>query len=473
MIGYLNLKHNREKNLFTSVFILLFGTVIPKFTSIITLPIITSVLTKTSLGSYDLILTSGAMLLPIVTMQIHAGAFRFLIDADREESKKSIITNTVIFSLIFLIATLLLSLIVLVQLSLDSLMMICIFMYLSSDVIINVVKQFARGLSNTKIYSQSTVLNSIFELVTIFILFKIDNLNLFTAVLALVLGQLLASLYIVIKLKLITFLNYKFISLKVIKDLLNYSWPLVPSSFSSWVISASDKFLIAAFLDIEAVAINAIAVKLPNLFSYAQNAFNLAWQENASSSILDTDSSDYYSKIFNEIHSILVSLMSIIIALTPVIFFVLIKGDYDDAYSLMSIRFIAALFSSMSAYLGGIYIALKKSKNMGITTMITAIVSFLFNFILISHIGLHATAISCLISYILLFVYRAINIQNHIKITFNYSKIISLTFILILMAYFCSLRNYYTNLINIFISLVLVTTLMKSKLYYLKNKFIR
>ena len=48
---------NREKALAKNTFIIAIGTFLPKFSSIITLPIITGGLTKAEMGTYDLIST--------------------------------------------------------------------------------------------------------------------------------------------------------------------------------------------------------------------------------------------------------------------------------------------------------------------------------------------------------------------------------------------------------------------------------
>ena len=89
---------SREKNLAKNTLILSFGTFLPKFASLITLPIITAGLSKAEYGTYELINTLVSLFLPVVTLQIQAAAFRFLIDcrAD-EEKKKEIISNVFCF----------------------------------------------------------------------------------------------------------------------------------------------------------------------------------------------------------------------------------------------------------------------------------------------------------------------------------------------------------------------------------------
>lgn len=78
---------NREKALAKNTLILSIGEFLPKFSSIITLPIITGGLTKAEMGTYDLISTLVSLFLPVATLQIQSAAFRFLIDVRKEKKK--------------------------------------------------------------------------------------------------------------------------------------------------------------------------------------------------------------------------------------------------------------------------------------------------------------------------------------------------------------------------------------------------
>ena len=87
---------NREKALAKNTLILSIGEFLPKFSSIITLPIITGGLTKAEMGTYDLISTLVSLFLPVATLQIQSAAFRFLIDVRKEKKEtKRIITNII------------------------------------------------------------------------------------------------------------------------------------------------------------------------------------------------------------------------------------------------------------------------------------------------------------------------------------------------------------------------------------------
>ena len=68
----------REEKLLKNTLILSIGTILPKLAVFITLPIYTKYLTKTEYGIYDLIASVVLFLVPLITLQIQDGIFRYL-----------------------------------------------------------------------------------------------------------------------------------------------------------------------------------------------------------------------------------------------------------------------------------------------------------------------------------------------------------------------------------------------------------
>ena len=84
---------SREGKFVKSTLILSIGTILPRLATFVSLPIITSGLTKEEYGLYDLVLVLVSLLLPAVTIQIHTSAFRFLIETKDESDDKRIISS--------------------------------------------------------------------------------------------------------------------------------------------------------------------------------------------------------------------------------------------------------------------------------------------------------------------------------------------------------------------------------------------
>ena len=443
-----NIKMSREKKLFNNTLILTFGTIIPKLSSLVTLPIITAELTKAQYGTYDLINILATLFLPIATLQIQAAAFRYLIEMrGNENKKKEIITNIFIF-IVTVSAIALLALFLILR-NISNVMKILICIYFLVDTLISAARQVTRGLSFNKKYSLSAVINCIINLILILVLISWKNYSLLGLLIATIVPLLIALCYLIVSCKLYSFIDLRLISKSVIKEMLLYSWPMVPNSLSSWVMTVSDRLVVTYFLGIEVNAIYAIANKLPSLFIMIQGTFSLAWQENASLAVNDSDNELYYNKMFDSIFSILVGVMAILIATTPILFFILIKGNYQEAYYQIPILYMGVFFASLASFLAGIYIANKETKKVGLSTTLAAICNFLIDICFINIIGLYAASISTMVSYMILFAYRMYDIQKFQTIKYNLKKIILSVMLLGFMCVICYKQSNVLNIINI------------------------
>lgn len=443
---------SREKEFVKNSIVLSFGTVVPKLASIVTLPIITSCLTKAEYGTYDLITVLVSLILPVATLQMQAAAFRFLLKVKGDVKKqKRVITNITLFTIPVSIIVLFIFYWVL---NLSSITRLLVTLYFFVDIILNTFKQIARGLGHNEVYSIGTIINSFVEmLLTALLLLGLDK-GLNGVLISMASSQICAILFVTIKIRLLSYIDIRLFSISKIKEMIAYSWPMIPNSLSSWVMRLSDRLILTWVLGVEANAVYAVANKLPNIFSLFQSSFSLAWQENATVAVKDDDSSRYYGKMFEDIFDVLVGFMAILIAFTPIIFKILIRGDYDDAYNHMPILYLAVMFAAISSFLGGIYIAHMRSRDIGITTTIAAGINFVFNIIFVRVIGIYAASLSTLISYMILSGYRMIDVQKFQKISFNYKKIIIELIILSLFSFACFMRITLIDIINMIASLI-------------------
>ena len=438
---------NRQRELVKNTLILSIGTFLPKFTVLLTIPIITSNLTKVEYGTYDFVLTLVSLLLPIVTFQIHSAAFRFLIDCrDNPQEKKSVISN--IYAFILPVAIITLIILYFFLSDVEPITRLLIATYFFVDILSVATKQVVRGLSNNKLFSVGSALQSFCNLILVFFTVRIIRLKLNGVLVSLIVATIIELGVFVLGANLIKEVNFKLFDLTVIKKMLNYSWPMIPNTLSMWVLSVSDRFVLKGFIGLEAVAVYAAANKIPQIFTSVQSTFIFAWQENASLAISDEDVEKYYSDIFDKIFCILAGTMAMLIGATPILFWLLIKGDYADAYSQMPILFMGMLFSALSSFLGGIYVAHKRTKNVGITTMIAACCNLLVDFMLVRSIGVYAASISTLVSYFLLTIYRMKDVKNFQSISYKYVKIILCLLVLVAMCVLCCVNAFIINVIN-------------------------
>lgn len=464
---------NREKALAKNTFIIAIGTFLPKFSSIITLPIITGGLTKAEMGTYDLISTLVSLFLPVATLQIQSAAFRFLIDVREDEKEtKRIITNIISFILPTSLIALTILYLCLGNVSLVIRWLICLYFF--SDILMLSTQQIVRGLSNNKLYSASSVTISFSNMLLIVLTISVGKQGLVGVLASITIATTIGLILLLVKGHILSRIDLSLLSRKTLLEMLSYSWPMIPNSLSNWVLSFSDRAVLTAFMGLEANAIYSVANKIPALFTTVQGTFVFAWQENASLASKDSDADTYYAEMFDSIFGILVGIMALLIAATPILFWLLIRGDYKEAYYQMPILFMGMLFSSMASFIGGIYVAHKKTRSVGVTTILAAACNLVIDLVFVHKIGIFAASISTLVSYVFLTIYRMVDVQKFQKVKFNTGRFSLLIALLVLMCAICWIDTVALNVLNIILGCIIAVVvnrkIMKSILLTLKNK---
>ena len=452
---------SREGKLAKNTLILSIGTFLPKLASIITLPILTGCLTRSEMGTYDVILILESLFLPTATFQIQTAAFRFLIDArDDEEKVKEIMTTILVFAIPISLAAL--TILYLCLGRIDSTVRILVCLYFFVDSIVNILLQMCRGINENMVYSISAILSSLGKMIFAVICVYWLRAGLKGTVIALLMSAVFSFVFLVFKAGIYRYIDLRYFSRDKLREMLRYSWPMVPNCMSSWVMRVSDRFVIIFFMGIEANAVYVVANKIPGLLSIAQNTFTMAWQENASVVSRDRDASEYYSSMFRTMFDLMAGFFGLLIAAAPILFKLLIRGDYAAAYNQIPILFVGMFFFSMSTFLGGIYVAYMESKSVGITTTAAAACNLIVDIATIRWIGLYAASGSTLISYLFLFIFRSIDVQRIVKVKYNLSHMLVILTIMISESVMCFMQRPVLNLINLVLGVVVFMVINKS-----------
>lgn len=472
VIGVEEMEQSRENKLIKNTVILAIGTFLPKFAVFITLPILTGYLTKEEYGTYDLVLTLVSLLLPAATLQIQTAAFRFLIEKrDKKEDIKLIITN--IYAFIIPTSIIALGVLYFVLGSQESVIRIEICLYFMLDMLSSATRQVVRGLGKNSLYTMSAFISAISQVVFIFLLVGLAEWGLNGAVLALCIGEFGLFTYLFLKVKLLKLFDIRLISKRQIKSLLAYSWPMVPNSLSMWVMRVSDRLVITAVMGVAANAVYAVAYKIPSILNLAHSTFNMAWQESASIASKDSDANAFFSKIFNDFYNITTGMLSVLVGITPILFYILIRGDYGDSYNQIIVLYLAIFLCALSSFWGGLYVAYRKTKSVGYTAVASALINLMVDIVLIKWIGLYAASGSTLVSYLFLCAFRIIDTRKFLNIKYNYKHIFITIVIVIAQCIACAQRLLVLDIINFIAGVIIFVALNRDMIGLYWNRIIK
>ena len=459
----------REKSFIKNTIIIFLSKFCTQFLSFFLLPFFTTLLSTEEYGYFDLYSTYAWLLAIFLTLQLENGIFRFLIDKRENNSEiKNIITNGIIVILVQLLIFMSIYFICLKILKIKNIEYI--FIMTLSTSLLNLMLQISRGLGKNIEYGLASIISGSSNVLLCILFIKYLSMKLLGIVLAYVFSNILASLFLIFKIKIYKYINFSVLSKNKIKELIKYSFPLIPNSISSWIMSISDKIMISFLLGVSFNGIYSISTKFSLLISHIFNVFSLSWTESASMSNNDEDRSIYFSKIINIVFLLCSFMCLLILAAMPIIFKILIKELYFDAYKYIPILICASFFELFSILIGGVFIALKLPKEIATTTILGGIINILINIFFMKKYGLIIASLSTLISYIYIALARYLKISKYVKIKLNYFNFFIITIMYIIIVAFYYSRSIIFSIVCEFMILI-IFILMNHKflIQYLKK----
>lgn len=417
---------SRESKLMKNTAILGIGAIFSKGLVFLMIPFFSRWLSVDDYGNFDLYSTYITLLIPFMTLSSGEAIFRFLIDADKNEEKKQIITNGLLIFGIGNAVTIAIAMTYFIQSSKNIAIPFCCFLFCEA------MNQFAltylRGIKQLTLYTICNIMSMVGIAVFVTLFVKLLSLGLAGMLYGYATGYLISSIYALTATKFHSYIDLKTIESREVKELVKYSAPLIPNAISWWIVNASDRTIINMFLGSVANGIYAIAYKVPSLCTTLFSVFNISWQENVSSAINDEDRETYFTKIFTNMTKILISICVCILSIDFILFHYIFADKYFEGMNYVPILITSCIFTVISQFFGGIFIGLKEPKYNGGTSVMAAIVNIVTHLLLIKVCGLYAAALSTIISFAVLCIVRYVIIRKRFSFSFD-KKILLYIFI--------------------------------------------
>ena len=446
----------RNKELAVNTIILGIGQLIPKFLTLIILPILTTYLKEEEFGVYDLILSFANFLIPIVTLQIQQAVFRYILTETEFKKKEEFVTTSFFYVLISSAAIMPIVYLILRFIGNDLLTALLICVLFFSESLYNLLGQIVRGLGFNAKYSISVIAFSVANLLFTALLVMVFQFGLNGVIVSITAAYVISDIFMVAASGMLKYIRIGSFKKSALKTLVAFSAPIVPSSIALWIVNLSDRLIIITFMP-NGKAMNgiyAVSNKIPTLYSTAYSIFNLAWTETASRVSDDGDPAEYYSELFHGLFNFLIGVMLFLIAFTPLLFQILVKGEFTDAINQVPILYAGAFFNSLVNFYSGIYIAFKRTKQVGISSIVGAVINIAINIILISQIGLYAASISTAVSFMVIALCRAYDLNKVIKIQYDVKNIIVGIFVFFISGVMLMFNIWWLNIITILIAVI-------------------
>lgn len=459
---------SKGKDLAKNTAIVSIGKICTQLITFFLLPVYTAVLSNEEYGVVDLLNTLTSLLLPIVTLQIEQGIFRYLIDC-RENNEKQIklITTIIRFMIIQSIACIVIFLCVspFIHNEYKYFLMANLLMGIFSSLLL----QICRGLGDNATYAIGSFITGAFTVVLNVIFIVAFRWGAYGMLGATAISNFICAVYIFLKRKIYKYIKPKQFDKTILKEIIKYSVPLIPNMISWWIVSASDRTIISAVIGIAQNGIYSAANKFSGVFTTLYSVFNLTWTESASININSEDRDEFFSKILDFVIRFFGCLCLGTIAVMPFVFNILINEKFAEAYYQIPILILGSVFNILVSFVGSIYVAKKLTKEIAKTSIISAVINIFVNIVLIKSIGLYAASISTVIAYALMFIYRWIDVKKYVKFNVNKILMFALTIMYGITIFTYYLKNSMISVIVLVIVVVFAIITNLNSVSYLKQ----
>lgn len=399
---------NKYKSLARNTAIFAFGTFGSKILSFIMVFFYSRAMQTDEFGTLDILINSGSLLLPICLLGIQNALIRFGID--KKYDKREVFTTGVISTALGFAVLLLASPLIAKVEDLK----IYIF-YLYAHVIMSSLRHicsyFVRAIGKSKLYAFDGIFTT-FITCSLTIVFLLPlKMGIRGYLLAIILADFCSVIFLGIKAKLWKYISFKGLNFPLIRQMLLFSLPLIPTSLLWWIVNVSDRYFVQYMVSPSANGLYSMAYKIPTILSLVSHIFLDAWQISAVEENESNSRNKFYSNIFSSFQGAIFIVASAIIICAKLITKILLSSSYYPSWKYIPFLVLSTVFSCFVIFLGNIYLAEKKSIATLLTTVLGAVMNIVLNAILIPLFLAQGAAIATAISYFTVYLVRAIDIK--------------------------------------------------------------
>lgn len=409
---------DKYKKLINNSIIFTIGSFGSRLISFLMVPLYTHLLSTSQYGTVDLMNTSVGFLIPLLTLELGQAALRFSIEAKDKLEQNKIFSNISTHAIFVTIITLL-GLPILNYYNIFENYAVMFAILLILRVISNMYSHFIRGIGLVKEFAINGILMTLVTVVSNIVLLVFLNFKVEGYILSLILAALASNLYLFYASNGISRLKMYNGDLSKLKEMLQFSIPIIPNSAIWWIINSSTRYFILFFIGATGNGIYAVANKIPSVISMATSIFSQAWQLSSFEEFESDTKDEFYSKTFRIYWVFLFTAGSAILVILKPLLSVLVEESFYGSWQVAPLLILAVIYQSFSRFLGTNYTAAKETKGTFLTSVYAGIISIITSVIFIPILGLIGAGLSTAISLFAMFYIRLIDTRKYVKIDLN------------------------------------------------------
>ena len=429
-----------------------------KILAFLLIPVYTAILSTEEYGTADLINTTATLLIYVLTINIADSVLRFSIE--NIENSEGILSFGI---RVLFVGTLLCTVLLSIAYGFNvfnwtPMYYIFVVLLFASNAFYQIMTNYLRGIDKVSAVAIAGVISSGAIIVCNILFLVVIQCGVVGYLVSMIIGPFIASIYCIFASKKSLFrLFYYKIDCGKKTSMIEYSFPLIFNNIALWINGSLDKYFVTAICGASENGIYSVAGKIPHILDACIIIFCQAWNLSAIKEFDPEDKDGFFSKTYNVYASTMSIGCSIIILLNIPLAHFLYSDDFFSAWNYSSILLIATMVNTLTAFIGSIFSAAKSTKIIATTTVLSALINTVFNFILIPQYSALGAAIATVIAYFAMWIIRLIYLKNIIKLEYNFVKNMA-TFSLLILQVICEHRLshlYYVQVICILIMIII------------------
>lgn len=428
---------NRYQTLAANTALISIGIFTSKLLVFLMVRFYTGCLTPAEYGTADLITQTANLLIPLVSLDIADGVFRFAADRSHEQAD--------VFSVGFRTITIGSAFLLLVIWLAQNIPDVHNYGFLLDTFVIAscchaLCAQFVRSKGNTALFALQGLINTALFIALNILFLAVFQWGVSGYVLSTTAANLITTAFLMIKERLWRYLRFA-PPHDLQRQMFCYCVPLIPAAIFWWVMGVSDRYMVNWFLGSNANGTYAVAYKIPTILTIFAAVFMDAWQISAIAESGDRQAHlRFYSRVWDVFSSAVMLGASGIIAFSPLLIRLLADEPYYEAWRYIPMLTLSMAAAAFSNFMGSVYVVTKKSGASFWTSLIGALVNISLNLYLIPILGVQGAAAATFASCCAVFLIRTVNTKRLLPFPLSGKKLALGVFVLLIQTAFILFR---------------------------------
>ena len=385
-------------------------------------PFYTSILTDAEYGVTDLIMQTGNVLIPIVSLGVTNAILRFGLEKGTD-NKCVFTTGLAVIALGEVLLAAFYPSLRGVGLMGDYAVMLLLYVFMAN--LHSLFGTMAQALGKVRIYAVSGIVCTVLLVAFNVLLLPVFSMGIAGYILSNVIADAMAAVFLFAVLRLWRYFDMASIRREVVRSMLRYCLPLIPATVCSWIINISDRYFISYMLGSGASGLYAVANKISTIMLILSNIFTSAWQLSAMEGRPRAERERFFSNVYSVYEAGALVGAAVLVAASRLIMRFLAAPDYFSAWHYAPVLTLGTALGCLGAFFASVYMVEKHSAATFVTTAAGAAANLAGNALLIPVWGAMGAAVSTLISYVIIFASRAAHSRTLLKVRIDLPRFLA------------------------------------------------